>query len=239
MLIRDHYVNAIYRMASRFGRESGDHVIPRNATLPRCIDYAVSYFHEGDTQEHYRYDRYVLALEDLLQYYGDHRKTPAVVHVDIGCGPGLFSWVVHDFFKYQEQGTELKLHAYDKSPNMVRLAGVMWREFKTDVCLLATSDLEELISQVMQSGLPADVIVSFGHVLAQTSDRDDAIDSFAEILAAIRPKSNLIVAVDAQNRPAVRRFHRAVDGLRRRLIARGLEVLSERPRRGSFVAVVT
>lgn len=50
MLIRDHYVNAIYRMASRFGRESGDHVMPRNATLPRCIDYAASYFHEGDTK---------------------------------------------------------------------------------------------------------------------------------------------------------------------------------------------
>lgn len=90
--------------------------------------------------------------------------------MDVGCGPGLFSWVFHDYFKRQEQGTELKLHAYDRSPNMVRLAGLMWREFKTDVCLVATSDVDELISQVMQSRAPADVIVSFGHVLAQTSD---------------------------------------------------------------------
>ena len=224
MLIRDHYMSAIDRMASRFGRESGYHVIPRDSTLPRCIDYAARYLYEGDTKEYYRYNRYMLALEDLLRYYGDHRKTSAVVHVDVGCDPSLFSWVVHDYFKCQEHGTEIELHVYDSSPEMVRLAGLIWREFETDVCLVTTSDSGELNSQIMQSGPPADVIVRFGHVLVQTSDQKDAIGSFAYILSAIRLNSNLILAVDAQNESAVRAFHCSVDGLIGVLVTRSLEL---------------
>ena len=63
MLIRDRYVSVIGRMASRFGRESGDHLIPRDATLTRCIDYAARYLYEGDTVKHYRYNRYLLQYE--------------------------------------------------------------------------------------------------------------------------------------------------------------------------------
>ena len=110
MLIQDRYVGVIDRMASRYGRESGDHVIPMDSTLSSCIDYAARYLYEGDTVEHYRYMRYMSALEDLLRYCGDHPKTSAVVHVDVGYGPGLFSWVVHDYFKRQEHGTEIELY---------------------------------------------------------------------------------------------------------------------------------
>ncbi len=180
MLIRDRYVSVIGRMASRFGRESGDHVIPRDATLPRCIDYAARYLYEGDTEEHYRYKRYMRALEDLLRDCGGHRKTSTIVHVDVGCGPGLFSWVLHDYFKHREPKTEIELHAYDNTPTMVELADLIWCEFDTGVHLGATSDLNELTSRIMQGGPPADVIVSFGHVLVQTSDQEDAIDSFAD-----------------------------------------------------------
>lgn len=183
MLIQDHYISAINRMASRFGRESGDHVIPRDATLPRCIDYAACYLDEIDDDKHYRYKRYMQALRDLLGLYGDHRKTSRIVHVDVGFGPGVFAWVVHDYFRLQERGTDIDLCAYDSSPEMVRLAGLIWSEFETDVCLGVTSDLGELISQITQRGSPADVIVSFGHVLVQTSDQEDAIDSFADILS--------------------------------------------------------
>lgn len=239
MLIRDRYVGVIDRMASRFGRESGDHVIPRGATLPRCIDYAARYFYEGDTVEHYRYTRYMNALEDLLRDYGSHRKTSTIVHVDVGCGPGLFSWVVHDYFKHREPKTEIELHAYDNSPTMVRLADLIWHEFDTGVNLGATSDLDELISQIMEGGPSADVIVSFGHVLVQTSDQEGSIESFAEILNSIRLDSNMIVAVDAQSDPAVQMFHRSIDRLVEALAAHGLELGSGFPRRGSFVAVVT
>ena len=240
MLIRDRYVGVIDRMASRFGRERGDHVIPRDSTLPRCIDYAVRYLYEGDTVEHYRYMRYMRGLEDLLGDYGGHRKTSTIVHVDVGCGPGLFSWAVHDYFKHREPKTEIELHAYDNTPTMVELADLIWRELDTGAHLGATSDLSELISRIMQGGPPADVIVSFGHVLVQTSYQEDAIDSFADILSSILLDSNLIVAVDAQSDPAIQRFHRSIDRLIEDLATRGLELRAkDDQRRGSFVAVVT
>ena len=225
MLIRDRYVSVIGRMASRFGRESGDHVIPRDATLPRCIDYAARYLYEGDTDEHYRYKRYMHALEDLLRDCGDHRKTSTIVHVDVGCGPGLFSWVVHDYFKHREPKTEIELHAYDNTPTMVELADLIWREFDTDVHLGATSDLNELISRIMRGGPPADVIVSFGHVLVQTSDQEDAIDSFADILSSILLNSNLIVAVNVLNESEA--YHRAIDRLTDALKRDGIKVQLE------------
>ena len=238
MLIRDRYVGVIDRMASRFGRESGDHVIPRDATLARCIDYSARYLYERDTVEHYRYKRYMQALEDLLRDYGDHRKTSTIAHVDVGCGPGLFSWVVHDYFRHREPRTGIELHAYDHSPTMVELAGLIWREFETGVYLDATSDLDELISQVMQGGPPADVIVSFGHVLVQTSDQEDAIDRFADVLSCIQLYSNLVVAVDAQNDPAIHKFHLSIDRLVEILATRGTELRLKFQRRGSMVAVV-
>lgn len=237
MLIRDHYISAIDRMASRFGRESGDHVIPRDATLPRCIDYAACYLDEIDDDEHYRYNRYMLALTELLTHYGDHRRTPRIVHVDVGCGPGVFSWVVHDYFSVKERGTEIELRAYDSSSEMVRLAGLIWREFDTSVYLDATSDVGELTSRIMQGGPPADVIVSFGHVLAQTSDQKDAIDSFADILSTVRLNSNLVVAVGAQRDPAIQRFHRSIDRLTNALVRDGIKVYSTYPSRGSWIAV--
>ena len=89
---------------------------------------------------------------------------------------------------------------------MVELADLIWREFDMGVHLGATSDLNDLVSQIMQGGPPADVIVSFGHVLVQTSDQEDAIDNFADILSSILLNSNLVVAVDAQNDPATQRF---------------------------------
>ena len=239
MLIRDRYVDVIDRMASRFGRESGDHVIPRDATLARCIDYSARYLYERDTVEHYRYKRYMQALEDLLRDYGGHRKTSTIAHVDVGCGPGLFSWVVHDYFRHQEPGTGIELHAYDHSPTMVELAGLIWREFETGFYLGATSDLDELTSQVMQGGPPADVIVSFGHVLVQTSGQENAVGSFADILSCILLDSNLVVAVDAQSDPAIQKFHLSIDRLIEALADHGLEFRSKVQRRGSLTAVVT
>ena len=238
-------------MASRFGRESGTHVIPayvipKNATLPRCIDYAARYLYEEDDVQHYRYKRYMRALEDLLRDYGDHRKPSTIVHVDIGCGPGLFSWVVHDYFKHRKLKTAIELHAYDHSPKMVELAGWIWSEFETGVHLGATSDLSDLISQVTLGRQSADVIVSFGHVLAQTSDQQDALDSFADILRRIRLNNrlnnNLVMAVDAQNDQAVQRFHRSINRLIETLATHDIDLQPNQPKfpqRGSMGAVVT
>ncbi len=91
----------------------------------------------------------------------------------------------------------------------------------------------------MQGGPPADVIVSFGHVLVQTSDPKDAIDSFAGISSTIRLNSSLIVAVDAQSDPAIQRFHRSIDRLTNALVRDGIKVYTTYPNRGSWIAVLS
>lgn len=241
MLIRDQYIEAIRRMKDRFGRERGGYLIPKDATLERCIDYAARYLYEKDTSEHYRYMRYQWALERLLADYGDHRKTGMIVHVDIGCGPGLFSWVVHDYFGQEEPKTAIELHAYDHSSEMVKLARLLWSEFKIGVRLDTTSDLEALISRIRQDGTPADMIVSFGHVLAQVSAscQKNAIAVFADILRRIRLNSSLVVAVDAQKDSADQNFRRSTGRLNEVLAARGLALWPRFQQRGSMVGVLT
>lgn len=72
------------------------------------------------------------------------------------------------------------------------LAKWLWCEFETSIHLGLTSDQDELLFQVMQSGPSVDMIVSFVHALVQTSDQEDTINSFAKILRYIRLASNLV-----------------------------------------------
>lgn len=234
VLIRDQYIDAIEHAASRFGREANGHVIGKDASLPRCIDYAAHYFYEGDDVQHYRYDRYARALEDLLQRYGDRRRTSTIVHIDIGCGPGLFSWVVHDHFRTREPGTKINQYGYDHAPAMTRLANTLWSEFKNDGAPMWTNEPAELIKSVTHGSPLADAIVSFGHVLVQTSDQNGATDSFVEILRSVRLQSTLLVAVDAHSAaPQLRRTTKVISDA---LSAAGATVHSEEPEHGSFVA---
>lgn len=234
MLIRDQYINAIRRTAFQFGREAGDYVVAKEATLPRCIDYAAHYLDEGDDVEHYRYDRYARALEDLLQRYGDRRRTSTIVHIDIGCGPGLFSWVVHDHFRTREPGTEINQYGYDHAPEMTRLANILWSKFQIDGAPMWMNEPAELIKSVTHGSPTADAIVSFGHVLVQTSDQSGATDSFIEILRSVRLQSTLLVAVDAHG--AVPQLRRTTKMISDALSVAGVTVHSKEPEHGSFVA---
>ena len=242
MPIQDQYIGAIRRMESRFGRDPGGPVIPKEATLKRCIDYAARYLYEGDTEPDYRYKRYMQALESLIGIYDVYRKTTTIVHMDIGCGPGLFSWVVHDYFKHREPKMAIKLHAYDHSPEMVRLAGLLWGKFETGIGLDTTSDLDALISRVLisritQGGPPADMIVSFGHVLAQASSQKNAIAVFADTLSRIRLNSSLVVAVDAKS--ADQNFRLSIGRLVKVLADHGLAFRPCFLHRGDMIGMVT
>ena len=73
MPIRDQYIGAIQHMESWFGRECGDYVILKDATLKHCIGYATYYLYERDTERNYRYRRYWWTLESLLRSYGGYR----------------------------------------------------------------------------------------------------------------------------------------------------------------------
>lgn len=200
MPIRQQYLAVLDGIANIHGRVGGQHIIHRNATLPRCIDYALHYFSENDTRQHYRFDRYYRAIERLLDRYGSVRRTRHLVHLDLGCGPGLFAWALHDYFSQNEPDTVLEIYGFDHAPSMTRLARLVWSELD-DVCdAQFIHDSDELTSLVMQGGPPADVIVSFGHVLVQIAGSARTKAKFARILASVRLESSLVVAVDAIRR---------------------------------------
>ena len=198
-------------IAEQFGRVPGDHVIPVNASFARCIDYACRYLHEGDSVRHYRFIRYRAALTRLLNEFEGHldRNAEATVHIDVGCGPGLFSWAAHDHFLDIQGGRSLELYGYDHCPAMTRLAEAIWRRLDTRVDAAFAHDAEGLMSDVWQGGRNANAIVSFGHVLIQASEDPTAIRTFSDFLGQ---PNLLVVAVDAKYPAAA--FRRACNSLR-------------------------
>ena len=114
--IRDRYREIIQVLAKEHGAVVADFKIPKNATLDTCLGYTIKYIVNGN-QKHYRYDRYYRSLKILLRKYPVKRGS--IVHVDIGCGPGLFTWVVGDYFRSQSK-FKVSSYGYDHAPNMVR-----------------------------------------------------------------------------------------------------------------------
>ena len=75
---------------------------------------------------HYRFDRYAQAVRIALRRttFGTTGDGP-IVHVDLGCGPGPFSWVVSDALR--QNGNDIQLYGFD-AREMIRLASDVWRE---------------------------------------------------------------------------------------------------------------
>ena len=186
----------------------------------------------------YRYDKYEQSLENLLELYGACRKISKIVHVYVGCGPGLFSWVVHDYFKHWKSEMKIKWHAYDHCRAMFRLAKWLWCEFETSIHLGLTSDQDELIFQVMRSGPSADAILIFRHTLVRTSDQEDPVNSFAKILRYIWLASNLVVAIDLQDDSAIQRFCQSIARLTNALVKYSIKVYSIYSSGGNWVAAL-
>ena len=220
--IREQYVDVLEGLATQFGRDEGNHIIPVNASFHRCIDYACRYFYERDSVPHYRFRRYRAALARLLNVFDGHldRNSEAIIHIDVGCGPGLFSWAAHDYFIENGGGRSLELYGYDHCPAMVRLAQAIWRRLDTQADASFAHSPDALMSDIWQGGSAANVIVSFGHVLIQASEDPAAIRTFSDFLARHSP---LVVAVDSKYGAAT--FGRACDSLRDALWCHhGLEI---------------
>ena len=93
--IRDRYRDVILSMARTEGSDSHSHVIPENVTQTQCIGYARRYIIEGDTP-HYRYDRYQKTLKTCVRNVPFDQSIPTAMHLDLGAGPGLFTWAFWD-----------------------------------------------------------------------------------------------------------------------------------------------
>ena len=159
--IRDQYRDIIGSLAREHGAAASGYEISRDATLAACIGYSRRFIvGRANDEPHYRYGRYMRVLSSALRR--NPVNTGTVVHVDIGCGPGLFTWVVRDYFRASPK-IEVDLYGYDHSKEMVRLADYIWERLEEDVdymCFHKTKDLLAQLSQinlnpaVERSGLP-------------------------------------------------------------------------------------
>ena len=215
MSIRDEYIAVIARLSRRFGRTYGHYQVPQHASLRQCIGYASKYV-SGHTTKHYRYDRYMRALRSALRFNGDFCRAGTLVHVDIGCGPGLFSWVVHDHFDDTE--LNVQFYGYDHATEMIRLARLIQDGFESNIDVQYHNDSEQLLGNITARP-PTDVIVTFGHVLVQLADNHQAMEVFATILERLTHTGPcLVLAVDAHGRTTTFRgsFNRLCDMLEER-----------------------
>ena len=144
-----------------------------------------------------------------------------LLHVDLGCGPGLFGWVVRDELRMERRA--LEMYGYDHSVEMVQLASDIWNELGDGIECSWHDDPDELLSAALASGPRySSSLFTMGHVLAQTHDQTDAIERFADIISQFLSVEGLLIAVDAKS--AVNSFRIGWDKLQAALVERNLEV---------------
>ena len=233
--IRHQYSSVVRALAERYPQQDSSYVISENTTLEECIGYTMKYIVDrGD----YRYDRYKDLLRETYQRF---RRAPGdtIFHIDVGCGPGLFSWVMADCFGRSESG--LKLFGYDKSPNMVRLAQLIWSKFNINISSDYVNKTDDLYSQlhVHRPFGKSHIVISFGHVLIQAYEEDSDMRKIAHIVACIcricAPMHCHLLAVDARSGGRGSVFRSACESLRQALVRDGLSAIFEEVRLPSSI----
>ena len=181
-----------------------NHLIRPGSTLAEVVQYTDWFCRRADSVEHYRYDRY----REILRYVRPRPDCNQITHVDIGCGGGLFSWVLLDWAREHNLPlNRVSLHGLDRSSMMIYLA-----HFMRDGLIAHIANYPELHYETnLQMLLPeltahhqnsTGYVITFGHVLAQAQSRDailDFVQVILHILELLDAQSNCVVmAVDAQ-----------------------------------------
>ncbi len=189
--IKDYYVGIIKQMIDEQGLQvkRSTHQISVQGTAAEVLWYT-NWYVAGDDQlswrrlnRYYRYSRYI----DVLTQLRRHGVAQQIAHVDIGCGPGLFSWVVLDWARQRNlRYSNILLYGYDYSTEMINLAQEIQRRLRTYVRDIPKieyyHDRSALFSGLASSRqLHCDYLITFGYVLAGNHE-DDAIKSYVEAI---------------------------------------------------------
>ena len=220
--IRDRYREIIRALAKEHGEEGSGYYIDKNATLARCLKYTMDFVVKG-TKIHYRYSMYKRALQYNMDKHPANSNT--LIHLDIGCGPGLFSWVVADYFR-SKSSIDVELYGYDYAPKMVKLARLIRKLLGEDERYSCHHKKEKLIRLLRESKANRPyILVTCGHVLIQTSSNHKAQADFAQIIAKLAQLADCqIVAVDAHTGNRPQQFLTACDRLKDAMEKKGLIV---------------
>ena len=234
MLVKYRYIGAFHKIRRRYKirRRCGDaranYVVKKNATLEESIVYTEGYV-VGIGMPHYRYDYYRDALEKAAKEFDCIHPGRKIVHVDLGCGPGLFSWVVHDYVmaRYRKKNAKVRFYMYDHAESMIKLTKIFWKNLSVQRELNAYHDVDGIRKGLRSEDLSdCDVLVSFGYVLIQTHGEERALSEFACIIRELFPSGSCtMVAVDAHvNKWRRDEFRNSCRHLFRRLRALGVGV---------------
>ena len=204
--IKSKYVDVIDAIAEEHGSRYCDYAVPKDATLAQCIGYAQRYYVEGD-EEHHRYKRcrnlLKTAMSHVLPNTGS-RQT--LLHIDIGAGPGLYTWVLRDYVRRHYPTINLKLYGYERAPKMAKFANMIWGRLDENVTYSCIYDKNELYAAAMSgSTRSVYVVLTLGYVLIQ-ADEAGSLRELADLCENLSVSSNVwLVAIDAYsgNRPTL------------------------------------
>ena len=214
MCVRDYYQGIIRKIMSDYDVKPRptSPIVPANATFDWVLQHTDDYIGKGNDDKpgyrsHYRYRRY----QEIIQL----TKVPegTIIHIDIGCGAGLFSWVLLDWAASNSIGYDrVDLYGFDHCQAMLKLAGMVRDELAQNVRgypdLDYFNDTDTLLDQLTDDQYgETDYMVTFGHVLVQ-AHTPDAIENFTKIVVRIRDLMDerstcSLIAVDVENAPSV------------------------------------
>ena len=203
MSIRDQYRQAFAAIRDSYGEEGSGWEIDSNVSLKQAIGYTGQYV-VGHERQHFRYDYYhdvMCRVMRDLRYDPVNRK---ILCMDLGCGPGLFSWVVQDYMVSRSvRKGDIEIIGYDHAENMVRLSKKFHDCFRRGRAArydwhgsFKIGRLKRVLGSRDFSG--HDIIVTLGHVLIQVKDNAHALRDFSGIIRSLSPfGSCIVVAADA------------------------------------------
>ena len=216
MSIRDQYIQAFEAIRHKHGEEdsSGWEIDP-DVSLKQAIGYTGQYVVKH-SQKHFRYDYYSCVLRMAMRDLSYNPGNGKILCMDIGCGPGLFSWVVQDYMSsHRVKRKNLMVIGYDHAKNMIRLSKKFHVSLRKQCATSYNWHGDFKFNRLKQNlkGLNFsnyDVIVTLGHVLIQINDNAQEMRKFSKIVRSLCPfKSCIVVAVDAYSLEERRRQFRS------------------------------
>lgn len=215
MSIRDQYIQAFEAISKRYGEKASGWEIDPDVSLKQAIRYTRQYV-VGNPQNHFRYDYYRNVLYKAMYDFSYNPVNGKILCMDIGCGPGLFSWVVQDYMSSNRvKSKNLKVIGYDHAKNMIRLSKKFHVSLRKQCATSYNWHGDFKFNRLKQNlkGLDFsnhDVIVTLGHVLIQINDNAQAMRKFSKIIRSLCPfRSCIVVAVDAYSSEERRRQFRS------------------------------
>ena len=138
---------------------------------------------------------------------------PTAMHLDLGAGPGLFTWALWDLIHdeiAEDRRLSLDLFGYDHAPQMATLAKRIWDRFDLLTPYRCFNSEEEVYANIWPQGPRTNVLITVGHSLIQVYEHD-GLAVFAGLCEAVASldRNTRLVAVDAHSGDRVHQFDSA------------------------------